>query len=108
MTTNLLDTATILLTVAALFGLLNHHVFRLPFTIALVIAAFASSLTVLALDALVPSLGLGEAVRSMVLQVDFTEATCGRTQSAEDDATAAAKQMAKSAAVSITSAANLV
>lgn len=73
MTANLLDTATVLVVMAALFAYVNHRFLALPFTIGLVVSALTASIAVLALDALVPSLGLGETVRQRVASIDFPE-----------------------------------
>jgi CPA1 family monovalent cation:H+ antiporter len=70
----LFDTIAVLTVLAAAFGLLNHHVLRLPLTIGLMLSALVASLGVLALDALVPALGIAGTVRSMIAEVDFTEA----------------------------------
>ncbi len=70
----LLDVVAVLLTLAAVFGYLNHHVLRLPSAIGLVVIALAASLAALGLDALFPALGLGETLRASLLRIDFQEA----------------------------------
>jgi CPA1 family monovalent cation:H+ antiporter len=70
----LLDAAAILLVLAAAFGLLNHHVFKLPFAIGLLLSGLLASIGVLALDAVVPSFELAATIRAAVLQVDFASA----------------------------------
>src|SRR5690606_34581116 len=70
---NLLDAAALLLALASLFGLFNHHVLRLPFTIGMMVSGLLASLGVLGLDALVPSWSLAETVRSWILQIDFAD-----------------------------------
>ncbi len=70
----LLDAAAILLCLAAIFGLINHHWFKLPFTIGLLIAGLLSSFGVIFIDAIVPSLDLAATIRAAVLQVDFASA----------------------------------
>lgn len=67
----LLDTAAILLVLAAAFGVFNHHVLRLPFAIGMLVSGLLASVGVLVVDALVPSVALGATVRAAVLQVDF-------------------------------------
>lgn len=74
MTLDLLDTIAILTVLAAAFGLFNHHVLRLPFTIGLMLSALVASLGVLALDALAPHLGIGPATRALIAEIDFTKA----------------------------------
>src|SRR5690606_25174874 len=70
---SLLDAAALLLTLAALFGLFNHHLLKLPFTIGMMVSGLLASLCVLGLDALVPSWALAETVRSFIVQIDFAE-----------------------------------
>lgn len=67
----LLDAAAILLVLAALFGLLNHHLLRLPFTIGLLVSGLLASIGVLVVDWLLPGLELAKEIRAAVLQVDF-------------------------------------
>ncbi|MBL8722443.1 MAG: sodium:proton antiporter [Planctomycetes bacterium] len=69
----LLDALAILLCLAAVFGVVNHHFVKLPFTIGLLLAGLLGSIGVLVLDHLVPSLDLARTVRGAVLQVDFAE-----------------------------------
>lgn len=69
----LLDAAAILLTLAACFGLLNHHVLRLPFAIGLLVSGLLASFVVVAIDYVVPSWGLTEQVRAIVIGFDFAE-----------------------------------
>ena len=66
--------AAIALTLAALFGYVNHRWMRLPHTIGLVIIALLVSIAVLALDALVPRLGFQAAVRGALERIDLHEA----------------------------------
>lgn len=70
----LLDSAAILLVLAALFGLVNHHLFKLPFAIGMLFSGLLASFGVLALDALLPSLELAATLRTAVLEVDFAAA----------------------------------
>ncbi len=70
----LLDSAAILLVLAALFGLLNHHVLKLPFAIGMLLSGLLASFGVLGLDALLPSLELAATLRAAVLEMDFAAA----------------------------------
>jgi monovalent cation:H+ antiporter, CPA1 family len=70
----LLDASAILLVLAALFGLLNHHVFKLPFTIGMLVSGLAGSIGVLLVDTLMPSIELAATIKAMVLEVDFADA----------------------------------
>ncbi|MDA0374721.1 MAG: sodium:proton antiporter [Planctomycetota bacterium] len=69
-----LDAAAVLLVLAAVFGLLNHHVFRLPFAIGMLVSGLLASIGVLVVDPLLPEVHLAESVRGAVLQVDFADA----------------------------------
>ncbi len=73
MDTTLFDLGAILLTLAALFGYLNHRWLKLPHTIGLVVIALLASLGVLALDVVAPALGFREAVRGAVESVEFPD-----------------------------------
>ena len=67
------DTAAVLMVLAALFSYINHRFIRLPFTIGLTLSGLIAAGAVLAIDALVPALGLGAAVRSSMSLIDFHE-----------------------------------
>lgn len=69
-----LELATILVCLAALFGVINHFLLRLPRTIGMVIIALATSLVVIGLHRRFPGLGLAELVRERVRDFDFNEA----------------------------------
>jgi len=70
---SLFNLATLMVALAAIFGYLNHRLLKLPPTIGLVIIALLASLIAVGLDALLPDLGFGAAVRATVLQIDFNE-----------------------------------
>ena len=61
------------ITLAAVFGYLNHRFLRLPPTIGLLVIALVASLGTIGIDAVVPSLGIGDAVRAAILGIDFHE-----------------------------------
>ncbi len=61
------------ITLAAVFGYLNHRFLRLPPTIGVVVIALVASLGTNGIDAVVPSLGIGGAVRTAILGIDFHE-----------------------------------
>ena len=71
--TGLLDIATTLIGLAALFGYINHRLIKLPPTIGLVVMALAASIAVLGLDVLAPELAIATTLRSAVAQIDFHE-----------------------------------
>jgi len=70
---SLFNLATLMVALAAIFGYLNHRLLKLPPPIGLVIIALLASLIAVGLDALLPDLGFGAAVRATVLQIDFNE-----------------------------------
>lgn len=70
---SLLDAAALLLTLAALFGFINHHVLKLPFAIGLLVGGLLASFGVLLTDSLLPTLGLAEQVRGIVMEIDFAD-----------------------------------
>ena len=63
--------AAIIIGLAAVFGYLNYRFLRLPHTIGLVIIALLASLGVMAIDAIAPSLGIGDGVRGFITGIDF-------------------------------------
>lgn len=67
------DTTSALLVMAGLFGYLNHHLLKLPFTIGLMISGLLSSLLIIAIDHLAPGLGWGAAMQQAILGIDFTD-----------------------------------
>ena len=69
----LINIATAVITLAAIFGYINHRWLKLPSTIGLVVIALVSSLGVIALDAAVPDLNLRDTARAAFLQIDFHE-----------------------------------
>ena len=71
---NLFDITAILLTLAAIFGYLNHRFLRLEPSVGLMVISLASSLGVILLDRIWPSLGLGELVIGYLVGIDFNEA----------------------------------
>lgn len=70
---NLFDTVAVLTVIAAVFAYVNHRFVRLPFTIGLLVSGLAASMGVLLLDAIVPSLGIDDAVRGAIASIDFHE-----------------------------------
>ncbi|MBT3701678.1 MAG: sodium:proton antiporter [Alphaproteobacteria bacterium] len=68
---SLLDIVAALLGLSAVFGYLNHRFLKLPPTIGLVIMALVASLVLLAVEVLIPGLGVSIKVRSTLDQIDF-------------------------------------
>ena len=69
---NLFEILASLLTLAALFSYLNHRVFRLPTTIALMAMALGLSLLILAVGHFVPS--VRDTAEAVLGQIDFNKA----------------------------------
>jgi CPA1 family monovalent cation:H+ antiporter len=70
---NILDTAAILVVLAAFFSFINHVFLRLPDSIGLMVSGLAASIGLLALDALLPALEVGEGLRAAIQGIDFPE-----------------------------------
>ena len=68
-----LDLIALLLVSASVFGLLNHHIFKLPHTIGLVVLSLLVSGTILLVHAVFPAWGLADAARGVLTQIDFSE-----------------------------------
>ena len=66
-----LNLAAVVVTLAAVFGYVNHRWLRLPNSIGLVVIALGASLGVIGLDRVAPGLGLEATVKSTLSQVDF-------------------------------------
>ncbi len=68
---SLLHVATVIITLAALFGYINHRWLGLPHAIGIVVIALLASLGAIALDAIFPALALQESVRGVLDNLDF-------------------------------------
>jgi len=66
-----LDIPAILLVLATLFGTVNYWFIKLPHTIGLMIIALIASLSVVALDLVVPSLGISVIANDFLQNIDF-------------------------------------
>lgn len=69
-----LDVAAILVVLAAVFGYVNYRIIGLPHTMGLTVMGAVASIAVVALDAVVPDLGLGHGVRDFFAGIDFRTA----------------------------------
>ena len=69
----LLQIASLLIVLAAVFGTVNYLFLRLPSAIGILIVAFAASLCVLVLDAVFPAADMADQVRALVTGIDFDE-----------------------------------
>ncbi|MDE0859341.1 MAG: sodium:proton antiporter [Akkermansiaceae bacterium] len=72
---NLLDTAAILLSLAAIFGYINHRVFKLPTSIGILLIGLVLSVLILLLGDQWP--GLVTQADYFVTQIDFNETVMG-------------------------------
>ncbi len=69
-----LQIASLLVCLAALLGVLNHFLLRLPSTIGLVVTGLVAALAIIGLDEIFPALTIEETVRALVLEIDFADA----------------------------------
>ncbi|MFP6777390.1 MAG: sodium:proton antiporter [Alphaproteobacteria bacterium] len=66
-----LNASAVIVTLAALFGYINHRWLGLPHAIGIVVIALLASLGAIAIDAIFPVLALQEAVRPILANIDF-------------------------------------
>lgn len=71
---NLLQIASFLIVLAATFGVINYFVLKLPSAIGILVVALATSMGMLALDALIPTFTLADDLRALVQGIDFSDA----------------------------------
>ncbi len=69
----LFNIAAIVLTLAAVFGYINHRWLKLPITIGLVVIALVVSLCVLGIDALLQNFESERTIRSVLERIDFDD-----------------------------------
>ncbi len=67
------EAAAVLVVLAAILGYVNYIWFRMPHTIGLTVMGAVASILMIALDAAVPGLAVGEAVRSFLKGIEFDE-----------------------------------
>ena len=70
----MLQIASLLVVLAGAFGSVNYFFLRLPASIGILVVALAASIAVMTLDRLVPGIGIGDAVRGAVMDIEFSEA----------------------------------
>lgn len=70
----LLEATTLLLVLASAFGLLNHHVLRLPLAIGLLVSGLVASLALFGVDAILPGMDLAGRASDAVREIDFADA----------------------------------
>jgi len=66
-----LNTAAVIVALAALFGYINHRWLGLPHAIGIVVIALLASLGAIAIDAIFPALALQDSVRAILANIDF-------------------------------------
>ncbi|CTQ34153.1 cation:proton antiporter [Jannaschia rubra] len=69
-----LQIASLLIVLAAAFGVVNYLFLRLPSTIGILIVALASSLVIIGLEWVFPVLTVEETMRAFVLNIEFSDA----------------------------------
>ena len=70
---SLFDISAIVLTLAAVFGYLNHRWLHLPLTIGLVVIALAVSISVVLIDLLLDTLILERPIEAVLQKIDFDD-----------------------------------
>lgn len=70
---SLFDISAIVLTLAAVFGYLNHRWLRLPLTIGLVVIALAVSVSVVLLDLFLDTLQFERPIQAVLEKIDFDD-----------------------------------
>ncbi|MEQ5869976.1 sodium:proton antiporter [Sagittula sp. NFXS13] len=70
---SLLQITSFLIVLAAAFGVVNYFVFKLPSAIGILVVALLTSMAALGVDALVPSITLGDDLRILVTGIDFSD-----------------------------------
>ncbi len=65
------EAAAVLVVIAAILGYVNYIYFHMPQTIGLTVMGAVASMVMIGLDAALPSLGIGDAVRSFLDGIEF-------------------------------------
>ncbi|WP_208354082.1 cation:proton antiporter [Pseudaestuariivita rosea] len=71
---NILQIASLLIVLAGVFGAINYLYLKLPSAIGILIVALFASFGVMVLDLVYPALGMADAVRQVVLDIEFSDA----------------------------------
>jgi len=69
--TSIFNLVALVITLAAVFGWVNHRWLKLPHSIGLVLIALVVSIVILAVDKMFPGLLLGSTVRQTLTEIDF-------------------------------------
>ena len=67
------EAAAVLVVLAAILGYVNYIFFRMPHTIGLTVMGAVASIIMIGLDAALPGLAVGEAVRSFMQDIEFSD-----------------------------------
>jgi CPA1 family monovalent cation:H+ antiporter len=67
------DAAAVVVVLSAMFGVVNHRLLRLPFTIGLTVSGVVASALVVGAHVVVPDLGIAEAMQEIMHSIDFHE-----------------------------------
>ncbi len=70
----LLQIASLLIVLAGVFGAINYLFLKLPSAIGILVVALFASFAVMGVDMLVPTLGMADQVRAIVLDLEFSDA----------------------------------
>lgn len=70
----ILQITSLLIVLAGVFGAINYLVLKLPPAIGILVVALLASFGVLALDLLLPALGMADQIRGIVTSIDFSDA----------------------------------
>ena len=71
---NILQIASLLIVMAAVFGVINYFILKLPQAIGILIVALAASFVAMGIDLAYPALGIADTLRGVVLGIDFSDA----------------------------------
>lgn len=71
---NILEIASLLIVMAAVFGVINYFFLKLPQAIGILIVALAASFVAMGIDLAYPALGIADTLRGVVLGIDFSDA----------------------------------
>lgn len=71
---NFLQITSLLIVMAAAFGVINYFFLKLPQAIGIMIVALAASFVAMGIDLAYPALGIADTLRGVVLHIDFSDA----------------------------------
>ncbi len=71
---NILQIASLLIVLAAIFGCVNYFLLKLPQAIGILIVSLVASLAAMGIDVAYPAFGISDTLRSVVLNIDFSDA----------------------------------